>query len=78
MNKEISKLQKQNMFLLQKHEEQSNFIETLVVKCLPIANEISMARGWFKVFKIVKLAIYLAKTLIQIFDNKPNPNIDWD
>ena len=73
---EISKLKKDNLLLMLKNEENNSFIEELIDKCLPIALEITAAKGWFKVFKIVKMALYLVKILIDMFDKKPEP-IRW-
>lgn len=73
MSKEqhIAKLEHQNMMLKMDNENAFNFIDDVSTECLPIAFEIASAKGFLKVFKIIKLAIYLAKILIDAFDKKP-------
>lgn len=59
-----------------KNNELHDFIDGIGSEVLPICGEIAGAKGFLKVFKIFKLAIYLAKYLIDAFDKKPD-KITW-
>ena len=59
-----------------KNDELHGFIDGIGSEVLPICGEIAGAKGFLKVFKIFKLAIYLAKYLIDAFDKKPD-KITW-
>jgi hypothetical protein len=47
------------------------FIQKLFNKCIPVAKEIQKAKGFFRLFKIFKLAIVLAGVLLEFFNHKP-------
>lgn len=76
MSKEIkdqlNALKSQNMALKMQNSQLIDFIEDVGGICLPIAGEIAAAKGFLKIFKIIKLAINLAKILIDLFDSKPS------
>tara|TARA_Y100000592_G_scaffold93215_1_gene156073 strand:- start:991 stop:1236 length:246 start_codon:yes stop_codon:yes gene_type:complete len=76
MSKEIkdqlNALKSQNMALKMQNSQLIDFIEDVGAICLPIAGEIAAAKGFLKIFKIIKLAINLAKILIDLFDSKPS------
>jgi hypothetical protein len=74
---ELEKLQKKHLVLLQEYELQETFVSKLFDECLPVCAEIVSAKGIFKIFKILKLAVYLAKYLIDMFDKKPS-KIDYN
>lgn len=72
----IAKLEQQNQLLRMENEKIHFFLERIFVECLPIAKEIKAAKGFFKVFKVFKLAVYLAKAVIDFFEKKPGKT-DW-
>lgn len=76
MSKELENLKSENILLRQELYNQDNFIDGLFNEVLPVASEIKGATGFFKIFKIFKLAIYLCSLLFKHFDNKPK-KIDW-
>jgi hypothetical protein len=76
LNSKISKLEQQNMLLRMENEKIHFFLERIFVECLPIAKEIKAAKGFFKIFKVFKLAVYLAKAVIDFFEKKPE-KIEW-
>nr|MCK4930285.1 hypothetical protein [Nanoarchaeota archaeon] len=47
------------------------FIQQLFNKCIPLAKQIQTAKGFFRLFKIFKLAIVLAGILLEFFNHKP-------
>jgi len=68
---ELEQLKKNHLLLIDNYQKQETFINDLFSECLPVCAEIVQAKGIFKVFKIFKLAVYLAKFLIDLFDKKP-------
>ena len=67
----IAKLQQQNLLLKMENEKIHFFLERVFLECLPVAKEIRAAKGFFKVFKVFKMAVYLAKAVIDFFEKKP-------
>jgi len=74
MAKEYTKAELESKLVVAriKNDELHGFIDDIGTEVLPICGEIAGAKGFLKVFKIFKLAIYLAKFLIDAFDNKPS------
>tara|TARA_B100000965_G_scaffold171289_1_gene143050 strand:+ start:22897 stop:23142 length:246 start_codon:yes stop_codon:yes gene_type:complete len=72
----IAKLEQQNMLLKMENEKIHFFLERIFIECLPVAKEIKAAKGFFKVFKVFKMAVYLAKAVIDFFEKKPE-KITW-
>lgn len=72
---QFESLRMENKMLKEQNTEVFGFLLSLFGDCMPIALEIKEARGFLKVFKIFKLAIHLAHTLIQYFDKKPTQKI---
>tara|TARA_R100001463_G_scaffold6570_8_gene21378 strand:- start:4571 stop:4816 length:246 start_codon:yes stop_codon:yes gene_type:complete len=68
---QLHALKMQNMALKMQNNQLIDFVEDVGAICLPIAGEIARAKGFLKIFKIIKLAINLAKILIDLFDSKP-------
>lgn len=75
LQERIYELEKKNALLHIENDNAFNFIDDVSSECLPVALEIANAKGFLKVFKIIKLAIYLAKILIDAFDKKPKKQI---
>ena len=69
---QLDALKSQNMALKIQNSQLIDFIEDVGAICLPIAGEIAAAKGFLKIFKIIKLAVNLAKILIDLFDSKPS------
>lgn len=72
----VSKLEQQNLLLKMENEKIHFFVERVFLECLPVAKEIRAAKGFFKVFKVFKMAVYLAKAVIDFFEKKPQKT-EW-
>jgi len=76
MSKELENLRSENILLKKQININQSFISDMFNDLIPVASEIKNSTGFFKIFKIVKLAVYLVALIFKHFDTKPR-EIDW-
>lgn len=68
---EVIRLRNEVMALKIENYNLQQFTQQLFNKCIPVTKQIQTAKGFFRLFKVFKLAIILSEMILEFFNHKP-------